>query len=146
MREENDSAARRLALDTVTSRRAMLCGLAGAGALGALSACSGCGRAALDLDPERPLAAVSDVPVGGGLVVDDEVVVVQPVEGEFAAFDARCTHENGIVQAPDSEGLMVCPRHYSKFDIEGSVVSGPADSGLKAVEVSVADGEVFPAA
>ncbi|HSE56241.1 MAG TPA: Rieske (2Fe-2S) protein [Nocardioidaceae bacterium] len=82
--------------------------------------------------------ATSDVPVGGGLVVpDQQVVVTQPQEGEFLAFTAVCTHQQCTVATVEG-GTINCPCHGSKFSIEdGSVVDGPAPSPLEEKSVSV---------
>ena len=112
------------------SRRAALVVPAGAGVL-ALSACGGSsegggagGEAAGPI--ELPTA---DVPVGGG-VVREGVVVTQPTEGEFHAFDALCPHQGCAVTRVTTEAI-VCPCHGSEFDLtDGSVLKGPATEGL----------------
>jgi Rieske Fe-S protein len=95
-------------------------------------------------DPEGSAAGggttvpTSDVPVEGGIILADELVVVtQPVEGEFKAFSAVCTHQGCPVQSV-SEGTIKCSCHGSMFSIEdGSVVSGPATKALESKSVSV---------
>ena len=91
----------------------------------------------------EPAGAIptTDVPVGGGLVVSDEqVVVTQPTEGEFLAFTAVCTHAQCLVTEV-SDGTINCPCHGSQYSIEdGSVVGGPAPAPLAAVDVTV-DGD-----
>lgn len=74
----------------------------------------------------QALASTSDVPVGGGTVLSDQkVVVTQPVEGEFKAFTAVCTHQ-GCVVASVTEGTINCGCHGSQFAIEdGANVAGP---------------------
>jgi Rieske Fe-S protein len=83
----------------------------------------------------------ADVPVGGGLVVSDEqVVVTQPTEGEFLAFTAVCTHAQCLVTEV-TDGTINCPCHGSQYSIEdGSVAGGPAPTPLAAVKVTV-DGD-----
>lgn len=82
--------------------------------------------------------STSDVPVGGGTILQDEMVVVtQPTEGQFKAFSAVCTHQGCPVQTV-AEGRIGCNCHGSAFSIEdGSVVAGPADQPLEAKSVSV---------
>lgn len=84
------------------------------------------------------LVATADVPVGGGVVLgQDEIVVTQPVAGEFKAFTAICTHQ-GCLVASVSDGRIQCPCHGSSFDIaDGSVTGGPAPAPLAAVAVTV---------
>lgn len=80
----------------------------------------------------------SEVPVGGGTILAEEMVVVtQPTEGEFQAFSARCTHQGCPVQTV-SDGRIGCNCHGSAFSIkDGSVVSGPASSPLGKLSVNV---------
>jgi Rieske Fe-S protein len=85
--------------------------------------------------------ATSDVPVEGGVILaDDMVVVTQPAEGEFKAFSAVCTHQGCPVQQVN-DGQIQCNCHGSAFSIEdGSVVNGPASRPLESKSVTV-DGE-----
>jgi Rieske Fe-S protein len=82
--------------------------------------------------------AAADVPVGGGTILaEDMVVVTQPTEGEFMAFSAVCTHQGCPVQSI-SDGTINCQCHGSAFAIEdGSVVNGPATRPLESKSVSV---------
>lgn len=89
------------------------------------------------------LVAAADVPVGGGVVLNgEELVVTQPAAGEFKAFSAICTHQGCLVGSV-SDGTIHCPCHDSAFSAEdGSVESGPAGSPLSEVAVTVVDGQV----
>jgi Rieske Fe-S protein len=80
----------------------------------------------------------ADVPVGGGMVVAKEkVVVCQPSKGDFKAYTAICTHQ-GCTVGKVEDGQIVCPCHGSHFSIDdGSPVSGPAKSPLAAKKVTV---------
>jgi hypothetical protein len=57
------------------------------------------------------LAKVAAVPVGGGVVSADGVLVMQLKAGEFTAFDATCPHQQFTVQPPDSQGVITCRGH-----------------------------------
>jgi Rieske Fe-S protein len=85
----------------------------------------------------------SQVPVGGGLVVsDDQIVITQPTEGDFKAFTAVCTHAQCLVAAV-SDGTINCPCHGSQFSIEdGSVVGGPAPAALAAADITVSGDQI----
>lgn len=83
--------------------------------------------------PEGTEVPISDVPVGGGVVVEKKYVVTQPTDGDFKVFSAICTHQqNPVGEVTDKQ--IVCNFHQSHFSItDGSVVSGPAQSALPAV-------------
>ncbi|ADU00629.1 ubiquinol-cytochrome c reductase iron-sulfur subunit [Mycolicibacterium gilvum] len=81
------------------------------------------------------LASTSDVPVGSGTIVG-EVVVTQPVAGEFKAFSAVCTH-TGCLLNKVADGTIDSPCHGSRFSLDGAVVNGPAEKPLQPVAVRV---------
>jgi Rieske Fe-S protein len=123
------------------SRRAVLRGMGaiGAAAVGA-GALPGCGSdddaAAADSPTKRVKAA--DIPVGGGVIYPDVVVVVtQPVAGTFKAFSAMCMHLGCVVNQVD-HGKIICPCHGSEYSItDGSVYQGPSTTGLNPRTVTV---------
>ncbi|HWM56805.1 MAG TPA: Rieske (2Fe-2S) protein [Pseudonocardia sp.] len=84
------------------------------------------------------LAGTADVPVGGGLVLAAQgVVLTQPEAGTFTAFGATCTHQ-GCAVTEVVGGTINCPCHGSKFAIaDGSVTAGPAPSPLPTKPITV---------
>ncbi|MFG1803537.1 Rieske (2Fe-2S) protein [Micromonospora carbonacea] len=90
------------------------------------------------------LAAVADLPVGGGRILADRgVVLTRPTQETVKAYSATCTHAGCTVTRVDG-GTIVCGCHNSTFDIaDGSVRGGPAGSPLPPVAVSVRDGQVL---
>jgi Rieske Fe-S protein len=90
------------------------------------------------------LAAVAEIPVGGGKVfAGPKVVVTQPVKGQFKAFSAVCTHVGCVCNAVTG-GTINCPCHGAQFKIsDGSVVAGPATSPLPARTIAVAGGKIL---
>ena len=92
------------------------------------------------------LVAVADVPVGGGVALSDEdVVVTQPTKGEFKAYTTVCTHQGGAITTVEG-GDMICSLHQSHFSIaDGSVTQSPATSPLPEVQIKVQGGQVFRA-
>lgn len=126
------------------ARRTMLRGAAVAGlAAPLLAACGEDGDETSSAATAGGGASIQagDVPVGGGTVLPDEMVVVtQPRQGEFKAFSAVCTHQGCPVQQV-TDGRIICNCHGSQFSIgDGSVVAGPADRPLESRSVSV-DGD-----
>ncbi|MCP3802093.1 Rieske (2Fe-2S) protein [Allokutzneria sp. A3M-2-11 16] len=95
--------------------------------------------------PAGPLAALADVPVGGGKLVDAggrKVLLVRTSATEVKGYDPTCPHAGATVQPPTGSTIK-CPLHGSTFDAaSGSVTGGPAKSGLKTVAVKVEKDQV----
>ena len=93
--------------------------------------------------PEGPSVAASEIPVRGGVILDDaDYVITQPKAGEFKAFSKICTHQNCPV-TEIAGGTINCQCHGSQFSIEdGSVQTGPATRPLPEAEVTVAGKQV----
>ena len=73
---------------------------------------------------------------------DSTVIVAQPVEGEFVAYSARCTHQGGVVQVIEGMTLR-CPLHGAEYDAtDGSNTLAPAPRPLDAVPVSESGGQL----
>ncbi len=132
-------------------RRTVVVG--GAAALGAAIVVSGCATA----EPPRGGAAAgpggapagtalgpaSDVPVGSAKIYTAQrVVVTQAVAGQYAAFSTTCPHQ-GCAVAKVQGNAIVCPCHNSAFTLDGSVVSGPAPTGLTSRAVTVTGGQIM---
>src|SRR5947208_1197106 len=79
------------------------------------------------------------------LEVEDRIVVLLKVGGEFFCIDDVCTHDGG----PLSEGRLenhslACPRHGAKFDIRtGKALTMPATVDTAAHEVKVEGDDVL---
>ncbi len=91
-----------------------------------------------------PVAKVSEIPDPGRQLVeiDDRLVVVFHVAGNFYALDDVCTHDGGPLGEGELVGLAVaCPRHGARFDMrDGRALSMPATKPTVAHEVRV-DGD-----
>ena len=121
--------------DPLLSRRRALTGAAAGGlALPILSACGGGGAAGGTTNGGKSsssggLVARADVPLGGGVILGEQnVVVTQPSKGTFEGFSATCTHQ-GCILASVAGGTINCGCHGSQFSItDGSNVAGPSGS------------------
>jgi nitrite reductase/ring-hydroxylating ferredoxin subunit len=89
------------------------------------------------------LASTSDIPVGSGKIFSNEkVVVTQPAEGDFKAYDTTCSHA-GCAVTKISGDTINCVCHGAQFSVQdGSVTGGPAPDGLKEVAITV-DGDAI---
>jgi len=77
----------------------------------------------------------------GTVTLDKEqkVFIVRAKEGYFYALSATCTHLGCIANWKSEEGIVACPCHGSKFDIEGKVIAGPAPRQLPRFSVTLDD-------
>lgn len=147
MREEDD-----LFMDIAApqlSRQQFMCGLCAGGAAVALTACSSYSEPSAQsgtTDTASPpstdaqaapavLAPTADVPVGGGVIVDD-LVLTQPTAGDFKGFSNVCTHSGCRVNEV-SDGAIICPCHGSRFNLDGTVAEGPATQPLESKVIAV---------
>jgi Rieske Fe-S protein len=89
------------------------------------------------------LGAASEIPVGGGKIFTAaRVVVTQPVQGQYRAFSAVCTHV-GCIMSKVANGTIDCPCHGSEFKITtGAVVTGPAPAPLPSKQIKIVNGQV----
>jgi Rieske Fe-S protein len=147
------------------SRRSVL-GVTVAGATGLLAACGGSSTSTADPGSDTSssaggsspsdsasedaggggLVATAKVPVGEGVILTDQkIVVTQPTEGQFKAFSAICTHMQCVVGSIKN-GTIMCPCHGSQYSIkDGSVTGGPAPKPLPPINVKVEGTEVVKA-
>ncbi|TVZ00355.1 Rieske (2Fe-2S) protein [Trebonia kvetii] len=153
--------------DSLATRRGVLAGVGLVGLAGAITACgggssssqaggAGTTQAASASTPAAgssvsegggaadALTTTSDIPVGSGKIfTSQQVVVTQPVSGEFKAFSAVCTHMGCIVNQV-SDGTIDCPCHGSQYSIKtGDVVGGPAPKPLPAKQIKVTGDSIF---
>jgi Rieske Fe-S protein len=125
----------------VSRRRAVVGAAVGGLSLPLLSACGGGsggsttgGTTSGGQGGSDVLVGKAQVPVGGGVILADQnVVVTQPAQGTFDGFSATCTHQ-GCVLASVASGTINCGCHGSQFSIsDGSNVAGPSGSAAGSV-------------
>jgi Rieske Fe-S protein len=111
-------------------------------AAGSPSAAAGAGNGA----PADALAVLADIPVGGGVVLAaQKLVLTRPTAATLKGFSAVCTHA-GCTVSDVTGGTINCPCHGSKYAIaDGSVVGGPAPRSLPPITVRVQGGSVVRA-
>ena len=102
------------------------------------------GSASSAAAPDGPSVATADVPVGGGVILDDaDYVVTQPAKGTYKAFSKICTHQ-GCPVSKVEDGVIKCPCHGSEFSIEdGSVEQPPAGKPLAESATTVVGAKVY---
>lgn len=90
------------------------------------------------------VAVASSIPDPGRQTVEleDRVVVLLHVDGQFYCIDDVCTHDGGpLGEGPLEDHCIACPRHGAKFDIRtGEALTMPATEATATHEVKV-DGD-----
>ncbi len=93
------------------------------------------------------VAKTSEIPDPGKLIVevDDRLVVLFHVGGQFYALDDVCTHDGGPLGEGRLDGFCIaCPRHGAQFDIrDGRALTMPATRPTVAHEVKVDGEDIF---
>lgn len=87
-------------------------------------------------------ASTDEVASGDGkiLTLDGQTVACSRTRGgEVHVVSAYCTHMGCLVRWNTGEQTWDCPCHGSRFAPDGSVIGGPAESPLPAVETHSAD-------
>lgn len=80
------------------------------------------------------VGSVADVPAGEGRLLRSKqgmLAVYRAEDGRVHARSAVCTHLGCNVRWNDAERTWDCPCHGSRFDIDGTVLNGPATAALK---------------
>jgi Rieske Fe-S protein len=81
---------------------------------------------------KRPIA---DLAPGEGAIVSaagEKVAGFRDADGTLHAVSSRCTHLGCQVVWNAAESTWDCPCHASRFDVDGSVLNGPAVKPLEA--------------
>ena len=95
--------------------------------------------------PGESLGRLADLPDGAALEASHRglPVLVIHQEGKLVALSALCTHETCRVEWRSSLGILQCPCHDGRFDLQGKVLSGPPPAPLLRFEVEVRDGQIY---
>lgn len=69
-------------------------------------------------------------------------ILVSTAEGELVALSAVCTHLTCTVRFEADTGTLFCPCHNGRFDLGGSVLSGPPPRPLETFAVTVSGADI----
>jgi len=91
--------------------------------------------------------SASEIPDGGMQLVevDDRLVIVFNVQGDFYCIDDFCPHDGGPLSEGEIEGCQIsCPRHGAKFDVRnGEALTMPATQATGSHEVKLDAGNIY---
>ena len=92
------------------------------------------------------VAKVGEIPEGGVKItrVEDELLAIFHVEGQYYAINDVCTHDGGpLAEGPLDGHVIECPRHGARFDIRtGAVLCMPATAPVPTHETRVVGDEI----
>jgi len=92
------------------------------------------------------VANVSEVPDPGKVLVevDDRLLALFHVGGQWYAIDDVCTHDGGELAGGAVEGdVVICPRHGARFCLRtGTAMTPPAYEPVRTYPTRVVDGTV----
>jgi glycine/D-amino acid oxidase-like deaminating enzyme/nitrite reductase/ring-hydroxylating ferredoxin subunit len=83
---------------------------------------------------DTPGVALEELPPGEGTVIRkglSPVAVYKEEDGSCRGLSAVCTHLACIVHWNNAEKSWDCPCHGSRYDLDGSVIQGPATEPLE---------------
>ncbi len=95
------------------------------------------GAVSVTIAAGSPLAATGGVALVRSTAGD--VLVTRTGDGTFSALSAICTHQACEITG-HSGGTFVCPCHGSQYDLNGTVLVGPAVVNLPRYATSFANG------
>lgn len=75
---------------------------------------------------------------------NDSAILVRAANGNYYAFDQKCTHLTCPVYYSRENDRLECPCHEGGFDVHtGDVLYGPPPRPLPQIEVEERDGEIW---
>jgi Rieske Fe-S protein len=98
--------------------------------------------------PERKIAALSSIPVGGTLDFrypgpHDDCILIRTSD-KLLAYSQKCTHLSCAVIPRVDQGVIRCPCHEGLFDLHrGQNIAGPPPRPLPRVTLSVRGEDIY---
>lgn len=95
------------------------------------------------------IADLGEIPVGGYKLfryptASDPCILLRLSEGQFVAFDQRCTHLSCPVIFEPRSKQLVCPCHEGFFSADdGRVLAGPPKRALTRLSVTTQNAKVW---
>jgi len=74
---------------------------------------------------------------GSVKINDEDLIIINKGGNKFIALSSDCTHRDCRVAYRKSKNVLRCPCHRSVFNIDGSVVKGPAKDPLTLYETNL---------
>lgn len=117
----------------------------GTAALFAISALQSCNVANpvsdaptnVDFTLDLTASANSALKTNGGYVYSNGIIVARTTSGSYVAVYSVCPHAGATVAYDASGNRFHCPAHGSNFATNGTLINGPANTGLHQYNTSL---------
>jgi nitrite reductase/ring-hydroxylating ferredoxin subunit len=87
--------------------------------------------------------AAYPLPEADGVTIDKErAVILVRWEGAVYAFRLSCPHQKTALKWKEKDGRFQCPKHKSKYQPDGTFISGRATRGMDRYAVRRKKGEI----
>jgi nitrite reductase/ring-hydroxylating ferredoxin subunit len=71
------------------------------------------------------------IPAADGVQIDrDNQVILVRWQGAIYAFNLSCPHQNTALRWDDADARFQCPKHHSKYQPDGTFISGRATRNM----------------
>ncbi|THF47949.1 Rieske (2Fe-2S) protein [Flavobacterium supellecticarium] len=100
-------------------------------------------------EKKQKICAKNEIPVGGtkSFVLENDTVpyiLIHTEEGEFYAYEQKCTHLSCAVYYKPGTLTIECPCHNGWFDVKtGNVIQGPPPRPLKKLDVTFEGNAIY---
>jgi nitrite reductase (NADH) small subunit len=94
----------------------------------------------------KPIANVDDCPPGASIetVVDDRIVALFNVDGQYHALDGVCSHQGGPLGKGELNACMVtCPWHSWQYDVRNGANVVNRSVKQPTLPVKVVDSQIY---
>ncbi len=91
----------------------------------------------VDFTLDLTAAANNSLKTSGGYVYNQGIIVARTTAGTYVAVYSVCPHAGATVQYDSRNNRFNCPAHGSNFSTTGSLINGPANTGLKQYNTSL---------
>jgi nitrite reductase/ring-hydroxylating ferredoxin subunit len=83
------------------------------------------------------------LPASDGVTIDREAqVILARYQNRVYAFSLACPHENTALKWRQNDNRFQCPRHESKYQPDGTFISGRATRNMDRFAIRLADDKV----
>jgi cytochrome b6-f complex iron-sulfur subunit len=102
-----------------------------------------------EVEGEHFVCKKDEVPVGGtrAFVIEGSTIpyiLIHLENGDFKAYEQKCTHLSCSVFYKPGTGIIHCPCHEGSFDAKtGDVLAGPPPRALPSLEVFFKENDIY---